>query len=105
MLNVKDLNGTPVLELREDVDVFTADGVFARLRQAVNEEDSFVVSFEHCRYCDSSGIANIVRLIKSGRRFAIVALGQIRRTLELTRIHTLVPVVSNVPEAVEQLKR
>ena len=105
MLNVKALNGTPVFEIRDDVDIFSADAIFASLSAAVNGADRFVVSFEHCHYCDSSGIAHIVHLVRNGRRFAIVALGQIRRTLELTQIHTLVPVVSSLSEAVERLKQ
>ena len=104
MVRVRDRNGIPLIEISGDVDVFNVDDVFTLVRDGIAAEKPFVLSFEKCSYCDSSGISNVIALIKQHHRFVIVANGTVRRVMETTKLHTLVPVVSNVADAVEALK-
>ncbi|MGH7683115.1 MAG: STAS domain-containing protein [Vulcanimicrobiaceae bacterium] len=104
MVRVRDRNGIPLIEVSGDVDVFSVDEVFTSVREAVTAGKPFVLSFEECSYCDSSGISSVIALIKERQRFAIVANGTVRRVMETTKLHTLVPVVSDVDEALKRLQ-
>lgn len=103
MVRVRDRNGIPVIEISGDVDVFNVDEIFISVRGGIAGRKPFVLSFEGCSYCDSSCISNVIALIKEKQRFAIVAKGTVRRVMETTKLHTLVPVVSDVKEALERL--
>ena len=104
MVRVRDRNGIPVIEVSGDVDVFNVDEVFTSVRKAMPDDKPFVLSFECSPYCDSSGISSIIGLIKERRQFAIVATGTVRRVMETTQLHTLVPVAADVDEALERLQ-
>lgn len=103
MVRVRDRNGIPVIEISGDVDVFNVDEVFTSVRDGIPAEKPFVLSFEACSYCDSSGISSVIALIKQNHRFAIVANGTVRRVMETTKLHTLLPVVSDLADALKRL--
>lgn len=104
MVRARDRHGIPVIEISCDVDVFNVDEIFTLVRDKIPPGKPFVLSFERCSYCDSSGISHVIALIKQHRRFAIVANGTVRRVMETTKLHTLVPVVSDAADAVKRLK-
>jgi anti-anti-sigma factor len=103
VVRVRDRNGIPVIEISGDVDVFNVDEVFTSVRDGISDGKPFILSFENCSYCDSSGISSVIALVKEHHRFAIVADGTVRRVMETTKLHTLVPVLSDVDEAVARL--
>lgn len=103
MVQVTDLNGIPLVEISGEIDIYSADEIFASVRSAIKSASAFVLSLEHCEYCDSSGLSSILNLRKGGKTFAVVAIGQVRRVFDITNLDKFVPVVSSVRDAVERL--
>jgi anti-anti-sigma factor len=104
VVRVRDRNEIPVIQISGDVDVFNVDEIFTLVGDGIVTGKPFVLSFEDCAYCDSSGISNVIALIKKQYQFAIVANGTVRRVMETTKLHTLIPIVSSLAEALERLK-
>jgi anti-anti-sigma factor len=82
-------NGVLVFRIVDDVDVANADALEEEMRRELEgyEAAQFVISFEACRYCDSSGLSVLVRLRRSYGDALAVAVApdsQIRKVFELT---------------------
>lgn len=94
------MNGITLVELRGDIDINSASTIFETVRAAVKGKDDLILSLEHCRYCDSSGMTQVVKLARERRRVVVVAVKNIRRVFEITKLDTIVPVVSSLDDAV-----
>jgi len=96
---VESLTTATVVHVRGDVDVATRKVFEAALESAVKEQDTkkLVVSLEHCRHCDSTGLGALIRVYRRvGERLTIVLpkTGPCRRIFEvsgLVRVFTCVP--------------
>jgi anti-anti-sigma factor len=104
MVRLRDRYGVAVIEVFGDIDVFNADATLASIQIATAGKSQFVLSLLHCRYCDSSGMAMIVKLIREGRQFAIAAQDRVAKVLQLTQLDTLVPMRDNVDDAIGRLQ-
>ena len=104
MVRVRDRYGVAVVEVFGDIDVFNADATLAAVQKVTAGQSQFVLSLQRCRYCDSSGMAMIVKLIRERRRFAMVAQDRVARVLRLTQLDTLIPMRESVEDAIESLQ-
>ena len=104
-LRVRERDGIRIAEIVGDLDLSNADGLLASLQAASDGQDAFVISLEHCDYCDSHGLAMLVALSRqSAGRLVIAASRRTRRLFEITGIDKLLDVAESTEGALLRLR-
>jgi len=106
MVVVSELNGVRTASVVGDLDLSNAQAIRESLETAAEDRDKFVVSFERCGYCDSSGIAILVALqhrLGDGLAVVVPPEAQLRRILSIVGIDRVMRIASSVEEAIAEL--
>jgi len=94
---------TQLLVVRGDVDLQNAGDLRAAIEDAASEGRSrLVVDITDVPFMDSSGLASLVgaqKAISDDVRMIIVCPENLRRIFEVTRLDSILTVVSTLPEA------
>jgi anti-sigma B factor antagonist len=100
------INGVPVVTTPAEIDFTTAEQLrMVLLRAAARRQTTVVVDMTRTRFCDSAGLAVLVRahrraLAEGGElRLAIPADGAIARILAITRLDSVIPLFGSLEEA------
>ncbi|MFL5895979.1 MAG: STAS domain-containing protein [Thermoleophilaceae bacterium] len=94
---------TQLVEVHGDVDLKAARGFREALDEAAQDaKPRLIVDMSEVPFMDSSGLAALIGAQKSMRartRMVVVCPENLRRIFEVTRIDSIVDVVSTLPEA------
>lgn len=100
------INGMPVVTAPEEIDVTTAEHLRAVLfHAAARGHATVVVDMSRTRFCDSAGLAVLVRAHKRAvteggeLRLVIPADGAVARIFAITRLDLVIPLFSSLDEA------
>jgi anti-sigma B factor antagonist len=100
------INGVPVVTAPEEIDVTTAEQLRAvLLHSAARGHTPVVVDMSRTRFCDSAGLAVLVRAHKRAvaeggeLRLVIPADGAVARIFAITRLDLVIPLFSSLDEA------
>ncbi len=95
-----------ILAVAGEFDLATEDEFQEQLDKALASEAPLIVDLEHCRYIDSTGIAQLMRSFElaSDRGFALAASGpQVHRVLNLVGIPEHMPTFDTREDALRAL--
>ncbi len=95
-----------ILAVEGEFDLASKDEFEEQLDKAIALEAPLVVDLEHCRFIDSSGIAELMRSFElaSDRGFALAASGpQVHRVLDLVGIPRHMPTFDTREDALRAL--
>ena len=96
-------DGTQLVSIYGDVDLKTARSFRAALDEAAQEgKQRLVVDMSEVPFMDSSGLAALIgaqKAFKDQTRLVVVCPDNLRRIFEVTRLDSIVSVVSTLPEA------
>ena len=100
------INGMPVVTAPGEIDVTTAEHLRAVLfHAAARGHATVVVDMSRTRFCDSAGLAVLVRAHKRAvteggeLRLVIPADGAVARIFAITRLDLVIPLFSSLDEA------
>jgi len=104
-VDATDLDGARLVRVSGEIDLSNARDVMDAIGRAVHSEASLIVmDLSDTAYLDSSGIAMIFRLAERLRysrqelRLVVPADAPIRKVLELTNVHQVIPVQDAIIE-------
>ncbi|MGM1061703.1 STAS domain-containing protein [Saccharothrix sp. Mg75] len=103
-------DGVVVLRLSGEIDMSNSDDLRDRAVEALDgAAAALVLDLSGVTFFASSGLAALAQLrrrgVESGRRVHVVASRNVRRTLELTAMSTLLPLHDEVEDAVRAASR
>ena len=105
MFHVQQRGAASLIEVREDLDIATASTLESAIVIAeCTSTARIVVSLEHCPYCDSSGLAALIRSKKrlGDRLIVVVPLeSRVRRVFEVTGLTAALDLHPNLRVALD----
>ncbi|GAC1307962.1 MAG: hypothetical protein NVSMB19_20960 [Vulcanimicrobiaceae bacterium] len=103
MFETERREGACIVHVVDDLDIVSKDRLAEVLAAAERLHDPIlVVSLERCSYCDSTGLAELLKVQRRlGARFAVVVpLGsQCRRIFEIAGLTSVIRVCSSIDAA------
>ena len=94
---------THLLVVRGDVDMIHAPALRDAIEEAASDgKERLVVDLSEVPFMDSTGLASLVgaqKTVSGDVRMVVVCPENLRRILEVTRLDTILTVVSSLPEA------
>ena len=94
---------TQLVEIYGDVDLKTARSFRAALDEAAQDgKERLIVDMSEVPFMDSSGLAALIgaqKALRARTQLIVVCPENLRRIFEVTRLDTIVSVVTSLPEA------
>ncbi len=105
-INVRQHNGTAVIDVTGDIDLYSSPQVRQTILDTLNQKlgSRVIVNLAGVKYIDSSGVASLVEGLQLSRksqvRFILCGLNKApRQVLELTRLIKVFEIFESVEEA------
>ncbi len=104
MFHVQKHQEASLIEVGDDLDCFSAPALESAIALIEAADETAVVSLEHCDYCDSSGLAVLIKAKKRlGSRLVIVVPEQSKayRIFTLTDLLKPLDIKGERPDAID----
>lgn len=91
--------GMAVVTVRGDLDRHTTVDLDRHLDQFDATSDAVVIDMSGVTFCDSAGVASLIRLVVRGIVVRVVGSPRVLRTIELAGVGDLLTIVGSVDDA------
>ncbi len=104
MFDVERRGDASIVHIDEDLDIACRERLGASI-EAAERMDSprlIVISLERCAYCDSSGLAELLKAYKRLRQHLVVVVpsgSQCRRVFEITGLNAILQISPSIDSA------
>ena len=105
LLSIGHTRNAAVLTVSGELDATTARALEHELDRVDTDKGVLVLDLTGVTFCDSVGLASVVKALRRGVDLRVIGSRQVRRTVSLTGMDAVIPVSSSVPEAIRLLAR